>query len=87
MFATTLTMTALLVLGLPAQDETHQADSHAGHSHDGSDPFDVFLDHTTPAICTVSFILDVRGRQKNRITSVRIIPLAGGADSKANNND
>ncbi len=33
------------------------------------------------------FILDVCGRQKNRITSVRVIPLAGGAESKTNNND
>ena len=29
------------------------------------------------------FILDVCGRQKNRITSVRVIPLAGGANCAA----
>ena len=34
---------------------------HARHSHDGSDPYGVFLDHTSPAICTVSFILEVQG--------------------------
>ena len=32
------------------------------------------------------FILDVRGRQQNRITSVRVIPPAGDAENKSNDN-
>ncbi|MCH2132214.1 MAG: serine protease [Phycisphaerales bacterium] len=60
MLVTTLTITAALFMGFPAQDAV-QADPHARHSHDGSDPYGVFLDHTAPAICTVTFILDVRG--------------------------
>ena len=56
MLATTLMLSASLALGMPIQD-------HAGHSHDGTDPFGVFLAHNSDAICTVSFILEVSGGQ------------------------
>ena len=56
MLATILMLSASLALGMPMQD-------HDGHSHDGTDPFGVFLAHNSDAICTVSFILEVRGGQ------------------------
>ena len=56
MLATTLMLSATLALGMPVQD-------HDGHSHDGTDPFGVFLAHNSDAICTVTFILEVQGGQ------------------------
>ncbi|MEE2906986.1 MAG: serine protease [Planctomycetota bacterium] len=93
MIATTLTITAALTLGLPAQDAQQHVD-HSGHSHDGSDPFGVFLDHTSPAICTVTFILEVSGGQMDRevpvtttgtiVTSDGLVMLSSSSMEMAN---
>ena len=93
MIATALTITAALTLGLPAQDAQQHVD-HSGHSHDGSDPFGVFLDHTSPAICTITFILEVSGGQMDRevpvttagtiVTSDGLVMLSSSSMEMAN---